>query len=190
VRRTAVLLAALLVLGCAAGAADARQRKKHRKLRGKVVAAKVMRLHGGLTSSRRPGAPATPARPGTPTAPGTPGAPADPPPLPPPPPPPSGSGRSVQVTSDDADPDALRLTLSRTTVLAGTVKVTFNNSFAQDPHNLVLEGPGAPVVFDELPKGEVAARSAQLAKGSWKVYCALEGHEAKGMRATLTVAAG
>ena len=45
-RRTALLLAALLVLGCAAGAADARQRKKHRKLRGKVVAAKVVRLHG------------------------------------------------------------------------------------------------------------------------------------------------
>ena len=70
------------------------------------------------------------------------------------------------------------------------MKITFNNAFAQDPHNLVLEGPGEPVIFDELPEGEVAARSPKLAKGTWKVYCALEGHEAKGMRATLTVAAG
>jgi len=46
------------------------------------------------------------------------------------------------------------------------------------------------VVFDELPEGEVAVRSPKLAKGTWKVYCALEGHEAKGMRATLAVAAG
>jgi plastocyanin len=113
-----------------------------------------------------------------------------PPPLPPPPPPPSGSGRSVQATSGDADPDALKLLLSRTTVLAGTVKVTFNNAFAQDPHNLVLEGPGEAVVFDELPPGDVAVRSAPLAAGTWTVYCALEGHEARGMRARLTVAAG
>ena len=186
-RRAALLVAALLALGCAVGAADAKPRKKHRKLRGKAVAAKVVRLPGALTTFRYfpPGTPQRPTAPG----PGG-GDPDDPPPLPPPPPPPSGSGRAVQVTSDDADPDALRLVLSRTTVLAGTVKITFNNAFAQDPHNLVLEGPGEPVIFDELPEGEVAARSPKLAKGTWKVYCALEGHEAKGMRATLTVAAG
>jgi hypothetical protein len=38
---------------------------------------------------------------------------------------------------------------------------------------------------DELA---VAVRSAQLAKGSWTVHRALEGHEANGMRATLTAA--
>jgi len=186
VRPGALLLAALLALACAVGAADAKPRKKHRKLRGHVTAAKVVGLPGAYKGPRRP---AAPPRPGAPSAPGTPTAPADPPPLPPPPPPPAGSGRSLQVTSDDADPDAMKLVLSRTTVLAGTVKITFNNAFAQDPHNLVLEGPGEPVVFDELPRGEVAVRSPRLAKGTWKVYCALEGHEAKGMRATLAVAA-
>ena len=188
-RPGALLLAALLALACAVGAADAKPRKKHRKLRGHVTAARVVKLPGAYTGPRRP---TTPPRPGVPSTPGTPTTPggSDPPPLPPPPPPPSGSGRSLQVTSDDADPDAMKLVLSRTAVLAGTVKITFNNAFAQDPHNVVLEGPGEPVVFDELPKGEVAVRSPKLAKGTWKVYCALEGHEAKGMRATLTVAAG
>ena len=176
-RRAALLLAALLALACAVGAADAEPRKKHRKLRGKAVAAKVVRLPGALTTIRyfAAGAPERPAAPG----PGG-GDPDDPPPLPPPPPPPSGSGRAVQVTSDDADPDALRLVLSRTTVLAGTVKMTFNNAFAQDPHNLVLEGPGEPVIFDELPKGEVAVRSVQLAKGTWKVYCGARGPRGQG----------
>ena len=186
-RRTALLLAALVALACAVGAADAKPRKKHRKLRGKAVAAKVVRLPGALTTWRYV-PPGTSRRPTAP-APGGSG-PGDPPPLPPAPPPPPGSGRSLQVTSDDADPEALRLVLSRTTVLAGTVKITFNNAFAQDPHNLVLEGPGEPVIFDELPEGEVAVRSPKLAKGTWKVYCALEGHEAKGMRATLSVSTG
>lgn len=187
-RRAALLVAALLALGCAVGAADAKPRKKHRKLRGKAIAGTVVRLPDAFTTwwYVPPGAPQRPTAP----VPGGSGPGDPPPPLPPPPPPPSGSGRSLQVTSDDADPDAMKLVLSRTTVLAGTVKITFNNAFAQDPHNLVLEGPGEPVIFDELPEGEVAVRSPKLAKGSWKVYCALEGHEAKGMRATLTVAAG
>ena len=73
-------------------------------------------------------------------------------------------------------------------MLPGTVKVTFNNAWAQDPHNLVLEGPGEPVVFDELPKGEVAARSVPLAAGTWTLYCGLDGHRERGMQATLIVA--
>jgi hypothetical protein len=179
VSRIALLLAALLALGCLAGAADARPRKP-RKVRG----------HASAVAAVLPGAPAAITRPGeaavTPGGPATPGTEA--PPLPPPPPPPTGTGRSVQVTTDDADPDAMRLVLSRTTVLAGSVKVTFNNAFAQDPHNLVLEGPGDAVIFPELPKGEVAVRTAPLAAGTWKLSCGLEGHEARGMVAQLTVA--
>jgi len=186
VRRVALLLVALLALACAAGPADARPRTKHRKLRGQVAAFRV-KLPRGLAAFQSPGA--APGAPAQPAVPGT-ADDADPPPLPPAPPPPSGCGRSVQVTADDADPGAFKLLLSRTTVLAGTVKITFNNAFAQDPHNLVLEGPGEAVVFDELPEGEVAVRSPTLAAGTWKVYCALEGHEALGMIARLTVAAG
>ena len=185
-RRIALLLVAALALACVTAAADARPRKKHRK-RGKAVAAMRWLPGGGakaaLPRPAIPGAPATPAVPG-PTPPATTA------PPPPAPPPPTGTGRAVQATTDDADPDALRLTLSRTTVLAGTVKVTFNNAWAQDPHNLVLEGPGEPVVFDELPKGEVAARSVVLAAGSWTLYCGLDGHRERGMRAKLTVTDG
>ena len=180
--RVALLLAALLALGTLTSGADARPRKPQRKLRGHAMTS-LVRLPGALAVLTRPAAPAVPAAPAAPVA-------EDPsaPPLPPPPPAPTGSGRSLQVTTDDADPDALRLVLSRTTVLAGSVRITFNNAFAQDPHNLVLEGPGDTVVFAEVPKGEVAVRSAPLAAGAWKLYCGLEGHEARGMVARLTVA--
>ena len=185
-KRVALLLIAALALACAAGAADARPRKKHRKRARAVAVARWLPGPGAsIPWAVRPG----PGGPSTPAAPGT-GEPAPPPPLPPAPPPPAGTGRSVQATTDDADPEALRLTLSRTTVLAGTVKVTFNNAWAQDPHNLVLEGPGEPVVLDELPAGEVAVRSVPLAAGTWTLYCGLDGHRERGMRAKLTVAAG
>ena len=186
-RRVALLLVAALALASVAGAADALPRKKHRKRGHAVVTAKWLPRKSGR---QRPQL--TPSRPGTtpsaPSAPSTPSAPvADPPPLPPAPPPPTGSGRAVQVTTDDADPDALRPTLSRMSVLEGSVKIMFNNAWAQDPHNLVLEGPGDAVVFDELPKGEVTSRSVPLAAGSWTLYCGLDGHRERGMRAKLTV---
>jgi hypothetical protein len=191
VRRIALLLVTALALACVADAADARPRKKHRKRGHAKVTAKW--LPGGMRGLRPgllPAAPA-PSSPAAPSAPGTPGTTQpEPPPLPPTPPPPTGSGRAVQVTTDDADPDALRLTLSRPSVLAGSVKITFNNAWAQDPHNLILEGPGEPVIFEELPKGEVMARSLPLAAGSWTVYCGLDGHRERGMQAKLTVTAG
>ena len=55
-----------------------------------------------------------------------------------------GSGRSVQARSDDRDPDALRLDPLADDRARRDVKVEFNNAFAQDPHNLLVEGPGGP----------------------------------------------
>jgi hypothetical protein len=192
VRRTALLLAALLALGLpAAGVVDAKPRgKQHRKLRGKV--ARVH--HAALGTVARVTWPGMPPAPG-PDAPAPPGTtvtpPADDPPPPPPPPLPTGSASTLQVRTDDSDLEHLKLTLSRTIVRTGNVKVEFNNGTAQDPHNLVLEpvdAAGEPQVFGELEKGEVATKTVTLATGSWQVYCALLDHEAKGMTATLTVA--
>jgi plastocyanin len=95
------------------------------------------------------------------------------------------------VRADDSDLDHLKLVLARTSVTTGKVKVEFNNGTAQDPHNLVLEpidAAGEPKVFGELEKGEVATKTVTLGTGTWKVYCALLDHEARGMTATLTVA--
>ena len=184
-RRTALLLAALLALSLpSAGAVDAKPRGK---LRGKVARTR----HAALGSVARVTWPTATPLPDAPVAPGTTPPPADDPPPPPPPPLPPGSASTLQVRTDDSDLEHLKLILSRTSVKTGKVKVEFNNVTAQDPHNLVLEpvdAAGDPQVFGALAEGEVATRTLTLGTGSWKVYCALLDHEARGMTATLTVA--
>ena len=82
------------------------------------------------------------------------------------------------------------LQLSKANVSAGDVRVEFNLSRAEDPHNLWLireDGTGSGHTFDEEPSGAVVAKTLPLTRGRWKVFCSLNGHEAVGMRATLTV---
>ena len=94
------------------------------------------------------------------------------------------------MRTDDADLDHLKLVLSRTSVKTGRVKVEFNNGTAQDPHNLVLEPStrAATAGLRRAGEGRGDDEGRTLGRGTWKVYCALLDHEAKGMTATLTVA--
>ena len=191
-RALALLLAAVVALACVAAAADARQSRKHRKHR-RALHGRVTAKHAGLARglalpraaghdrTRRPDAPApTP----TPTpAPGDPGA-------PPPPPVPGGSGHSLQARTDDSDPAHLKLLLSATTVLAGDVRIEFNNAFAEDPHDLAVErvdGTGASYSFDELDPGAVRTRTLALTAGTWRLRCTIPTHAERGMAATLAV---
>ena len=82
------------------------------------------------------------------------------------------------------------LQLSKAAVSAGDVRVEFNLARAEDPHNLWLvreDGTGTAHFFDEEPSGAIVARTLPLTRGRWKLFCSLSGHEAAGMRATLTV---
>jgi len=81
------------------------------------------------------------------------------------------------------------LQLSKAAVSAGDVRVEFNLARAEDPHNLWLlreDGAGSAYSFDEEPSGAVVAKTLALTRGRWKLFCSLDGHEAAGMRATLT----
>ena len=112
-------------------------------------------------------------------------------PAPPPlPPPPADDPRFVQVTSGDSDPDALTLTLSRTSVLAGSVGVEFNNKYAEDPHDLRIKRGATVYAFDEVAAGAAATKQVDLVPGTWKLWCNIANHEQRGMVAQITVAAG
>jgi plastocyanin len=79
-------------------------------------------------------------------------------------------------------------TLSRTTVPAGKVIIEFVDD-GQDEHNLNAQGasgPPAATFATEVPKA-VARQTVVLRPGSYTLFCSLAGHEAKGMKATLTV---
>ena len=80
-------------------------------------------------------------------------------------------------------------TLSRTTVPAGKVILQFVND-GQDEHNLqISEGEEGPLAgsFAEHAVERRRSAPARNAPGSYTLFCSLHGHEAKGMKATLTV---
>ena len=73
---------------------------------------------------------------------------------------------------------------------SGSVSVEFNNRFAEDPHDLKLRHDGTTFAFPTVGSGDARTESHVLAAGSWKLWCSLPGHEAKGMVAYVTVADG
>ena len=190
-RRTAVL--ALLLALCAAAPAEAPAARKtcakRPACKGKVGAVRRGIPVGWMRHGPLPGTGGVPgkAAPDA-TAPGTPGKPAPPPP--PPPPPPPDDPHFVQVTAGDSDPEQWTLTLSRTTLLAGTVGVEFNNRYAEDPHDLWIRRAGTTYRFDPVDAGAAATKQLDLAAGTWKLWCNIGDHEQRGMVAQVTVAAG
>lgn len=80
-------------------------------------------------------------------------------------------------------------TLSRPEVSAGETIVELNNQ-GEDPHNLVLEHEGSADPLLEIPATPSVSQASAgftLSPGTYRLYCSLYKHEAKGMEATLTV---
>jgi plastocyanin len=83
-------------------------------------------------------------------------------------------------------------TLSRPEVQAGEVLVELNNQ-GEDPHNLVLEHEGSADPSLEIPATPSLSQESEsftLPPGTYRLYCSLYKHEAKGMQATLIVSGG
>lgn len=95
----------------------------------------------------------------------------------------------VQVTAEDSE--AFRFVLSRPTVPAGKVIIEFVNH-GQDEHNLNAVEPGEGTVEGSIPNTAPNAHptlTLNLRPGTYTLFCSLPEHEAKGMKATLTVSA-
>ena len=105
---------------------------------------------------------------------------------PPPPPPPPDDPRFVSVSAYDREEPWL-LVPSRTTLLAGTVTVEFNNSHAQDPHDLWLKKGATEYRFDVVEKEAKATKQFALSAGTWTLWCDIGDHRQRGMVATLAV---
>lgn len=83
-------------------------------------------------------------------------------------------------------------TLSRPEVSAGETIVELNNQ-GEDPHNLVLEHEGSADPLLEIPATPTVSQASAgftLSPGTYRLYCSLYKHEAKGMEATLVVSDG
>jgi len=81
------------------------------------------------------------------------------------------------------------LVLSRTSVRAGRVTIEAVN-FGNDAHDLVVRSKAKgskPLRFAQMsPRGR-GERTVRLPAGRYALWCSLPGHEAQGMKATLTV---
>jgi hypothetical protein len=205
--RRLLLVACLLagLLSASAGSASAMPNAKRlakacqSAMKKKAVVRRGKRIRCSQVRSRRrvfaprtpvataPGGTAAP-QPGVPAAPQAPGAPAPDDPAPPTVPEPASNPFAVQVLSGE-----FFLRLSKPEVHAGNVRVEFNNSSAEDPHDLHLfreDGTGSSYAFGELRSGEVEAKSLRLNAGTWRLICALPEHAERGMSAKLRVVAG
>src|SRR4051812_42834007 len=176
--------------------------KKHKTKRDRVLVKKcaVAAKKSAATKPKAPPAPARPAAPAVPTAGNaatsaqaapvakatpTPVATATAVPTPVVPALPIGTGRAVQVRGFE-----FGLNLSRAEVLAGSVRVEFNLTSAEDPHTLVLarmDGTGPSFRFDEQASGTVGTKSLSLTSGRWQLVCDLPGHAEWGMKVNLEV---
>jgi plastocyanin len=93
----------------------------------------------------------------------------------------------VQVTAEDTG--GFRFILSRSSVPAGPVAIEFVNH-GQDEHNLNVEpSEESPVgsLPNTAPDAHKSLPAIDLHAGTYTLFCSLPGHEARGMKAELTV---
>jgi hypothetical protein len=80
------------------------------------------------------------------------------------------------------------LILSRQSVNSGAARIQLYNA-GEDAHDLRLKRVGGTrsITIAETRPGKLTERATTLRRGTWKLWCALPGHEKQGMRATLRV---
>ena len=94
-----------------------------------------------------------------------------------------GGGETLKLA---ADKSALKFDKSSLTAKAGKVTLEMANP-SQIPHAVAIKGNGVDVDGKTIGNGETSTASADLKPGTYTFYCPVPGHEAAGMKGTLTV---
>jgi plastocyanin len=96
-----------------------------------------------------------------------------------------GGGGETLAFSAPAD-GSLKFDQGDATAKAGKVTVTFDNP-SSVPHAVTIEGNGVEETTETVTGGEAPPITVDLKAGSYEFYCPVGGHEAAGMKGTLTV---
>ena len=94
-----------------------------------------------------------------------------------------GGGETLKLA---ADKSALKFDKTSLTAKAGKVTLEMENP-SQIPHAVAIKGNGVDVDGKTVGNGETSTASADLKPGTYTFYCPVPGHEAAGMKGTLTV---
>jgi uncharacterized cupredoxin-like copper-binding protein len=102
-------------------------------------------------------------------------------------PPASTSQATAAGTPVTATEKEFSITLSTTTFKAGAYSFNVKNvgSFS---HNLTIEGPGVAMkASPTMPGGGSGTLTVTLQKGSYELWCSVDGHKDRGMDLTIQV---
>ena len=87
----------------------------------------------------------------------------------------------------DADPTGqLKYLASSASASAGSVTINMLNK-SSVPHDIAVKGGGVSKIGAIVQNGGTSTISLSLKPGSYTFYCSVDGHEAAGMKGTLTV---
>jgi plastocyanin len=98
------------------------------------------------------------------------------------------AGGAKSTLNVEADPSgALKYTQSSLSTKAGQVTVDFNNP-ASLAHNVnIQDSSGSVVGSTDTIAGDKTSTTVNLKPGTYTFFCSVDGHEAAGMKGTLTV---
>ena len=91
------------------------------------------------------------------------------------------------VVEINADPTGqLKFLASSASATPGKVTLRMQN-MSSVPHDIAIRGAGVSSIGKIVSNGGVSTVSESLKPGSYTFYCSVDGHEAAGMKGTLTV---
>jgi uncharacterized cupredoxin-like copper-binding protein len=94
-----------------------------------------------------------------------------------------GGGQVIDIPISDS---GFSFTKSSVTASAGEVTLKAVNPQSVS-HDISIKGNGVDVKGNEVSNGGTSTVSANLKAGTYEFYCSVPGHEAAGMKGTLTV---
>jgi plastocyanin len=87
----------------------------------------------------------------------------------------------------DADPNGqLKFLASKASATAGNVTINMLNK-SSVPHDIGIKGAGVSTVGKVVSNGGTSTVTETLKPGTYTFFCSVDGHEAAGMKGTLTV---
>jgi plastocyanin len=98
----------------------------------------------------------------------------------------TGGGGGETTLENPADPRELRFSKSTLEAPAGTVTLVMENPSALE-HNIAVRGEGLDEQGEVVGQGDESTVTVELEPGEYEFYCSVPGHEAGGMKGTLTV---
>jgi mono/diheme cytochrome c family protein len=87
----------------------------------------------------------------------------------------------------DADPNGqLKFLVSKASATAGQLTINMLNK-SSVPHDIGIKGNGVNTVGKVVSNGGTSTVTETLKPGTYTFYCSVDGHEAAGMKGTLTI---